>query len=75
MTSEEFDSIKKSMAAGKIYIGLEDFRKIESKLILGHRIKHQVMLSRQVAEEYRRQIPGAEAPFICKYVQIYYTVF
>ena len=67
MTLEEFDSIKKSMAGGKIYIATEEFVKIESKLILGRRVKHQILLSRQVAEEYRRQIPGAETPFICRY--------
>ena len=38
-----------------------------ARLLLGHRIKQQLVLSQGVSKEYKKQIPGTEDPFTCRF--------
>jgi hypothetical protein len=66
MTSVEFEAIRKSVSKSTVYICREDFSLLGFRLLLGHRIREQVVISGAISEEYERQIPGKDARFTCR---------
>ncbi len=65
MTPEEFDVMPHSVAKGTVYLSRTDMAPMGFRVLLGRRIRQQVLISGAVAAEYERQISSADAPFTC----------
>lgn len=63
---EEFENLAKSVSKKTIFIADEYASSLTTKVLLGHKNKGKVALSKVVTEEYERQIPGVDEPFSCR---------
>ncbi len=68
LTQNEFDSLRtKEVQDATLFLSAEEMEGVCARLLLGHRIKQQLVLSQGVSKEYKKQIPGTEDPFTCRF--------
>lgn len=68
MTRGEFEGIKKVIGPNekRIFISLGELARLDPSVFIGHKTTwQQLILSNCVAQEYRRQVPSANAKFSC----------
>lgn len=66
VTKDELAGLTRTVKDNMIHFSTTDFDALECRLFLGAKLRQQILLSKCVADEYQKQIPGASARFSCR---------
>ncbi|TRY75863.1 hypothetical protein TCAL_09366 [Tigriopus californicus] len=75
VTKDELAGLTRTVKDHTVHFSTADFDALDCRLFLGAKLRQQILLSKHVAEEYQRQIPGASARFSCSECTASYDYF